>query len=186
MRIRMMLALVVIIISLGMNLPAAAQMNIPFFSHDLPGIGLPGTAVFQEWQYNTADIFWCDANIGWNFLCLWDWNLGLDCRDDLDALDDREPEPDVEMVYFSLTPGSPTLANGAFFPNWRAGFTNLTAGASFNTSWSQNFPAVASIIGSNMFQLIAEDVTPAPYNQCPYPPSGDMATSTCVVVANTP
>ena len=143
MRIRMMLGLVVIIISLGMNLPAAAQMNIPFFSHDLPGIGLPGTAVnaapdeadifmsdipmclsgwqngnnvlffdniidlglmqgdnidayslmhfpdvhnmypfwrfsvdsntqgmpgtavFQEWQYNTADIFWCDANMGW-------------------------------------------------------------------------------------------------------------------------
>jgi hypothetical protein len=416
---------------LALSLPAAAQMNIPFFSHDLPGIGLPGTAVNaapdeadifssdipmclsgwqrgnnflfydnivdlglmpsdnidayslmhgaevhpmypfwrfsvdsntqglpltavnREWQYNAADIFWADGNMGWNFLCLWDWNLGLDCRDDLDALDDREPEPFVEWVYFSLTPGSPTLAvigatpddilgviprsgmlpvvvvpawqigltgqdnldaltvvgapgqitdvyfsvtqgavgvpgsavnmkfplngadiywsplsgtnvmtwpapqlglldheeldaldpdvppggppikpatigasyvctpgvgtvpfvsnmavtltnfypgqirrvagridvtlaNGAFYPNWRSGFTNIAPGASFNTSWTQNFPAVGSIIGNNAFQLFAEDVTPAPYNQCPYPPSGDTATSTCIIVANTP
>ncbi len=431
MRIRTMLQTLVLIVGLGVGLPAAAQMNIPFFSHDLPGTGLPGTAVNaapdegdifmsdipmclsgwqpgnnflffdniidlglmptdnidayslmhgadvhpnypfwrfsvdtgtmgmpmtavnREWQFNTADIFWCDANIGWNFLCLWDWNLGLACQDDLDALDDREPEPMVEWVYFSLTPGSPTLAligatpddilgviprigmvpvvvvpawqiglsgqdnldaltvvgspgqitdvyfsvtqgatglpgsavnmkfplngadiywsplsgtnfmtwpapqlglldheeldamdaevpptgppihpptigasyicspsvgtvpfvsnmavsltnfypmqtrrvaaridvtlaNGAFYPSWRAGYTNLTAGATFNTSWNQNFPAVASVIGNNIFQLFAEDVTPAPYNQCPYPPSGDTATSTCVVVANTP
>lgn len=412
-------------------LPAAAQTNIPFFSHDVPGFGLPGTAVsmapdeadifmsdipmcnsgwmygnnflffdnimdlgliqgdnidayslmhneeiiemwpfwrfsvdsntqgmpmtavYREWQHNTADIFWADANMGWNFLCLWDWNLGLDCQDDLDALDDREPEPDWEWVYFSLTPGSPTLAmigatpddilgvvprsgmtpvvvvpaqtigltgednldaltvvgnadqiiavyfsvftnsigvpgsavnskfplngadiywsplngtnymawvapqlglfdheeldaldpdvppsgppiapgtigasyictpnagtvpfvtnmtvtlnnfypgqtrrvsgridvtlaNGTFYPSWRAGFTNIAAGGAFSTSWNQNIPGVGGVIGNNTFQLFAADVTPAPYNQCPYPPSGDTATSTCVIVANSP
>jgi len=433
MRTRMMLTLIIGACFL-VALPAAAQTNIPFFSHDVPGIGLPGTAVnampdeadiftsdipmcnsgwmygnnflffdnimdlglmqgdnidayslmhdemlcemYPFWRFsvdtntqglpmtavnrerpdNTADIFWADGNMGWNFLCLWDWNLGLDCRDDLDALDDREPEPDMEWVFFSLTPGSPTLAmigatpddilgvvprtgmtpvvvvpapvigltgednldaltvcgmlgpdpqifcvyfsvtqgaqgvagsavnmkfplngadifwspldgnnymawpapqlglldedeldaldpdetpmgppmppstigasyictpnvgtvpfvtnmqvtlsnlfpgqtrrvagridvtlaNGTFYPSWRAGFTNISAGSSFSTSWNQNIPGVGSVIGNNTFQLFCEDVTPAPYNQCPYPPSGDTATSTCVIVANSP
>jgi len=432
MRLRTLMLTLVTALCLGLCLPAAAQTNIPFFSHDFPGIGLPGTAVNaapdeadifmsaipmclsgwqpgtnflffdnimdlglmpgdnidayslmhdeylceqypfwrfsvdantpgmpgtavnQEFQFNTADIFWADGNMGWNFLCLWDWNLGLDCRDDLDALDDRDPAPDFEWVYFSLTPGSPTLtaigatpddilgvlprsgmmpvvvvqawqigltgednldaltvvgmadqqilcvyfsvtqgaigvagsavsmkyplngadiywspldtnnymawpapqlglhdheeldaidpdenpvgppmhpgtisatytcipnvgtvpfvtnmtvqlnniyptflrrvsgridvtlANGAYYPNWRVGFTNIGPGASFTSSWNQNFPAAASVIGNNNFQLFAADVTPAPYNQCPYPPSGDTASATCVVVANTP
>lgn len=431
MRFQTLILTLVTTLCLGLCLPAAAQTNIPFFSHDLPGIGLPGTAVnaapdeadifmsdipmclsgwqpgnnflffdnimdlglmpgdnidayslmHDEWlcemwpfwrfsvdsntqgllktavnrelQFNTADIFWADGNMGWNFLCLWDWNLGLDCRDDLDALDDREPMLDVELVFFSLTPGSPTLtaigatpddilgviprsgmmpvvvvqawqigltgednldaltvvgntdqifcvyfsvtqgangvagsavnmkfplngadiywspldannymawpapqlglldedeldaidpeeismgppmppgtisasytcipnvgtvpfvtnmtvqmsnlyplqirrvsgridvtlANGAYFPSWRAGFTNIAPGGVFSSSWNQNIPAAASVIGNNTFQLFAADVTPAPYNQCPYPPSGDTATATCVVVANNP
>lgn len=435
MRFQTLMLTLVVVLSLGLCLPAAAQMNIPFFSHDLPGIGLPGTAVNaapdeadifmsdipmclsgwqpgnnflffdnimdlglmqgdnidayslmhdeylyeqypfwrfsvdantpgmpgtavnQEFQYNTADIFWADCMMGgWNFLCLWDWNLGLDCRDDLDALDDREPQPDFEWVYFSLTPGSPTLAaigatpddilgvlprsgmmpvivvphwqigltgednldaltvvgmtadqqilcvyfsvtqnangvagsavnmkfplngadifwspldnnnymawpapqlglhdheeldaidpdedstggppikpgtvsasyictpnvgtvpfvtnmsvtlsnlyplftrrisahidvtvaNGSYYPNWRTGFTNIAGGGNYSTAWAQTIPGLGAVIGNNTFQLFAQDVTPAPYNQCPYPPAGDTATSTCVIVANSP
>ncbi len=435
MRIKMTLLILVAGLAFGWSLPAAAQTNIPFFSHDLPAIGLPGTAVnalpdeadifmsdipmcnsgwnpgnnflffdnildlgllqgdnidaysvmhdellCEQWPFwrfsvdtntpgmpgtavnaefpdNTADIFWADGMMGgMNFLCLWDWNLGLDCKDDLDALDDREPQPDMEWVFFSLTPGSPTLlaigatpddilgviprtgmapvvvvpawqigltgednldaltvcgligtqpqifcvyfsvttnangvagsavnlksplngadiywspldnnnymafpapqlglrdeeeldaidpdensagppmkpgtiaatyncvpntgfvpfvsnmtvtlsnlypnflrrvsgridvtlANGSYFPSWRAGYTNIAPAAVFATSWNQNFPAIAAVIGNNLFQLFAADVTPAPYNQCPYPPAGDTATASCVVVANNP
>jgi len=432
MRTRTFLSTMAVLLCFGLSLPAAAQTNIPFFSHDLPGFGLPGTAVnampdeadifmsdipmcnmgwmngnnflffdnvfslglmqgdnidaysllhgdylcefWPFWRFsvdtntqgfpgsavnlelpsNTADIFWADGNMAWNFLCLWDWNLGLDCRDDLDALDDREPAPDFEWVFFSLTPGSPTLAaigatpddilgvvpntgmvpvvvvpaamigltgednldaltvvgvmdiqpqilcvyfsvtqgaqgvagsavnmkfplngadifyspldfnnymawpapqlglldedeldaldpdenpvgppmkpgtiganyvctpssgtvpfsssmtvtlnnlypsftrqvaahidvtlaNGSFVSYWRSGYTNITAGGAFTTTWNQYIPAIVKVIGNNTFQLIAQDVTPAPFNQCPHPPSGDTATSTCVIVAS--
>ncbi len=79
-----------------------------------------------------------------------------------------------------------TLAGGAYFPNWRGGYTNLAGGASYVTSWNTNLPALGSVIGSNQFQLVAVDVTPTPYNQPPYPAAGDSDSDACTVVANSP
>jgi len=73
------------------------------------------------------------------------------------------------------------LAGGASFPNWRSGFTNVAAGSEFTTTWGQNLPRLGSLIGDNIFTLEVEDVTPAPWNQPPYPASGSQATGECMV-----
>jgi hypothetical protein len=79
-----------------------------------------------------------------------------------------------------------TLANGTYYGNWRAGFTNVGPGASFATAWNQSIPALGVLIGTNMFSLICADVTPAPYNQPPHPMSGDTANDVCSVVGIAP
>lgn len=79
-----------------------------------------------------------------------------------------------------------TLGNGSYFNPFRAGFTNIPASSSYITQFPVSIPALASVTGDNTFVLTAEDVTPAPYNQPPYPPSGWTCTSTNVVVANVP
>jgi hypothetical protein len=78
------------------------------------------------------------------------------------------------------------LAGGGTFPGWRAGYTNVSAGGSYVSSWNQNIPAIGTVIGENGFLLVAEDVTPAPYNQPPYPPAGDTASASCIVTGITP
>jgi hypothetical protein len=78
------------------------------------------------------------------------------------------------------------LASGATFSNWRGGYTNIAAGDTFSASWSQNIPAVGSVIGTNLFTMEAEDITPAPYNQPPHPMSGDTASDVCSVVGIAP
>ena len=47
-------------------------------------------------------------------------------------------------------------------------------------------PALGSLVGDNIFTLRAEDVTPAPFNQPPYPAAGDTATAGCVVIGVAP
>ncbi len=79
-----------------------------------------------------------------------------------------------------------SLAGGGYFSNWRAGYTNVAAGSSYSTSWNQAIPALGALVGSNLFTLRATDVTPAPYNQPPYPPAGDSDTAQCTVVGNVP
>lgn len=79
-----------------------------------------------------------------------------------------------------------TLAGGAAYPNWRAGYTNVAAGERYTTAWNQNIPALGSLIGDNVFSLVVEDVTPAPYNQPPYPASGDTAVASCTVTGAAP
>ncbi len=78
------------------------------------------------------------------------------------------------------------LANGTPYTNWRAGWTNLSSGETFSTSWNQNLPALGTLVGSNVFTIVGEDVTPAPYNQPPFAPSGDTATDDCTVTASAP
>ena len=56
----------------------------------------------------------------------------------------------------------------------------------FATSWMQTLPALGSLVGENVFELHAEDVTPPPYNQPPYPPAGDTDTCTVTVTGMTP
>jgi len=78
------------------------------------------------------------------------------------------------------------LANGTSVSNWRSGYTNVGPGASFSTSWNQSFPALGALVGESSFTLAAEDVTPAPYNQPPYPAAGDTATDSCTITCYAP
>ncbi len=78
------------------------------------------------------------------------------------------------------------LAGGQYYSNWRAGYTNVAAGGSFQTSWSTLIPALGSVIGVNVFTLEVEDVTPAPYNQPPYPASGNTAADNCTLIGVAP
>ncbi len=78
------------------------------------------------------------------------------------------------------------LAGGGFYSNWRAGFTNVAAGDRYISFWNQSIPALGTLVGDNIFTLVCEDVTPAPYNQPPYPPAGDAATATCAVTGIAP
>jgi len=66
-----------------------------------------------------------------------------------------------------------TIASGAFFGNFRTGYTNLSGYGNFSTDWMQNFPALGTLVGANLFTLTGYDATPAPFNQPPYAPSGD-------------
>jgi hypothetical protein len=79
-----------------------------------------------------------------------------------------------------------SIASGAYFGSWRAGYTNTDAVEPHVAQWLQNIPALGTLVGDNVFALLAEDVTPAPYNQPPYLPSGATATDTCTVTADTP
>ncbi len=78
------------------------------------------------------------------------------------------------------------IAGGNSYPNWRAGYTNVAGGGSYTSSWIQNIPALATLVGDNLFSLVVEDVTPSPYNQPPYPLSGDTATDSCIVTGVAP
>ncbi len=78
------------------------------------------------------------------------------------------------------------LAGGQSYGNWRAGHANLAPEADLISSWAQTIPALGSLTGLNIFTLMVEDVTAAPYNQPPYPPSGDSATDSCQVTGIAP
>jgi len=75
---------------------------------------------------------------------------------------------------------------GPLYTNWRSGYTNVPAGDSYISAWNQTIPALGSLIGDNLFTLVAEDVTPSPYNQPPYPASGDTDTASCTVTGIAP
>ncbi len=79
-----------------------------------------------------------------------------------------------------------TFANSTFIFNWRGGFTSIASDESFATSWNQNIPNLGPLVGDNVFTVVAEDVTPAPWNQPPYPPAGNTDTATCTVTGVAP
>jgi len=74
-----------------------------------------------------------------------------------------------------------TVASGGYYPQWRSGSAGLSGGQSLVTSWRQRIPALEALSGVNEFTLTVEDVTPAPFNQPPYSPSGDTAAASCTV-----
>jgi hypothetical protein len=78
------------------------------------------------------------------------------------------------------------LGGGISIPNFRGGYTNLGPSEVYSVSWPQNFPAMGSLVGANVFTLHVEDVTPPPYNQPPYPASGDTASDGCTIYAVAP
>jgi hypothetical protein len=78
------------------------------------------------------------------------------------------------------------FAGGGAVSNWRSGYTNVSPLDTYVSNWTVVIPALGSVIGDNLFQLSAEDVTPAPWNQPPYPPAGDTATDACTVTGIAP
>jgi len=78
------------------------------------------------------------------------------------------------------------LAGGQSYGSWRAGFANLGPGEGMISSWPQSIPALPSVAGVNTFALVVADVTSAPYNQPPYPPSGDLDSDACTVTGLVP
>ena len=78
------------------------------------------------------------------------------------------------------------LANGQSVDNWKAGYQNIAGGRLASMSWYQRIPALISLIGKNMFTLFVEDVTPAPWNQPPYPASGYRAEDRCIMYVQIP
>jgi hypothetical protein len=79
-----------------------------------------------------------------------------------------------------------TTGSGIFFDRWRRGSVQISPDSFRVVNFGFNFPAQPQVLGDNVFTLYAEDITPAPYNQPPNPPSGDTCTSTNVVVATAP
>ena len=78
------------------------------------------------------------------------------------------------------------LADGPYYANWRRGSVSLLAGESLDADWPQGIPALTSVVGENQFIIKAEDVTPAPFNQPPYPPEGDTDSDGCTVTGVAP
>jgi hypothetical protein len=78
------------------------------------------------------------------------------------------------------------LGNGTSFTNWRGGYTNVAPQQRYTVQWSQEFPAASTVLGNNIFTLRAEDITPAPFNQPPYPASGHTLSRAVVVTTVAP
>jgi len=76
-----------------------------------------------------------------------------------------------------------TIGNGQFFSSWRKGWDNYAPAVQRLFSWEQTVPNLPILVGNNAFVLNVEDVTPAPYNQPPYPMSGDTDTDSCTLLA---
>jgi len=82
-------------------------------------------------------------------------------------------------------------ASGNVISNFRSGYTTVPGSdaggyGSYSTSWNQTIPAVGSLVGDNTFEFAAADITAAPYNQPPYPASGDTSVEFCTVVGKVP
>jgi len=118
-------------------------------------------------------------------------DTGITCTPDAGALPfSSQMTVTLENIYTGQTRKfaaviSVEIASGASFGNWRAGSTNVAAGGNYITSWNQNIPALGTLVGFNRFELQAEDVTPAPYNQPPYPEAGCTDSSSCVIEGRT-
>jgi len=76
---------------------------------------------------------------------------------------------------------SALLAGGQFYPAWKAGRVFIAAGETFSAAFYQSIPDLPAVTGDNIFTLSAQDTTPSPYNQPPYPPSGDTDSQICMV-----
>jgi len=79
-----------------------------------------------------------------------------------------------------------TLANGAVYTNWRSKWVELAPGGWDHNFWIQAMPASSALLGESEFRLVVEDVTPAPYNQPPYPAAGDRSTRACIITGHAP
>jgi hypothetical protein len=77
-------------------------------------------------------------------------------------------------------------ADGSLYSGWRQGYLNLSPGEAWTRSWNQAIPAMAKLVGLNVFRLAVQDVTPSPYNQPPYPPAGETDIDDCTMTAQAP
>lgn len=73
------------------------------------------------------------------------------------------------------------LADGTLFENWRSSEIVLDDVEERTYSWVQDLPALQKLAGQNVFRIQATDISPAPFNQPPYPASGWTGNAECVV-----
>ena len=71
------------------------------------------------------------------------------------------------------------LPDGTTWPGWRSGFYNMPGTGREYVSWSVQVPALPSLLGPLGLDLTVADITPSPWNQPPYAPSGHTATANC-------
>jgi parallel beta-helix repeat protein len=69
--------------------------------------------------------------------------------------------------------------DGSTWSDWRNGYYNLAGHGSQYISWSIDIPALQPLVGQLRLDLTVIDVTPPPWNQPPYSPSGDIAEKSC-------
>lgn len=156
------------------------------FLGDYLGLGVGGDYVYPCYpstQNGDADIFTNVITVSSNQTV----NAAISCQPSLVML---PATVGLSVVMENVAPGetrrlagkvSVELAGGAVYDNWRAGWTNVGPGGTWSTSWQQYLPDLPALQGPNTFTLTVEDVTPAPYNQPPYMPSGDTDLSACSV-----
>ncbi len=78
------------------------------------------------------------------------------------------------------------LGDGSTVSGWRTGYANVLPLDGLVVSWNQALPALGALEGSDRFHFLVEDVTPTPYNQPPYWPSGGQDTDSCEVTGIIP
>ncbi len=170
--------------------------------YDISDVADGESTVYLRWTMGTTDSSWTYS--GWNIDDVQIYALGggtvvptdtvevaIGCTPDSGVLpfatqmavslsnlttENRRAAGRIDMV----------IGNGSSYTNWRAGWTNLSSGEVYSNMWTQNLPGLASMVGNNVFTLTGVDVTPAPYNQPPFAPSGDTHTDACTVVATAP
>jgi hypothetical protein len=73
------------------------------------------------------------------------------------------------------------LAGGYYMADLTTGVRGIGPGGVFVWSVTRVFPGHPMLVGNNTFRVSAYDVTESPYNQPPFPASGDTALGTCDV-----
>jgi len=72
-------------------------------------------------------------------------------------------------------------AGGASLQHWRSGVITLLPGEVLDAGFSKMIPALPTTTGDNLMTFNGMDITPAPYNQPPYAPSGDTDSAQCLI-----
>ena len=169
--------------------------------YDISAVADGQSTVYVRWTMGDTDGGWRYS--GWNIddVEIWGIDSSSQPADTVSATLDCTPDNGTLPFTVGMFVGLENLttenrraagridlqvAGGASYTNWRAGWTNLSGWEAFTTYWNQNLPALGSLVGNNVFTLLAEDVTPAPYNQPPYSPSGDTDSQACTVAAAAP
>ena len=169
--------------------------------YDISAVADGQSTVYLRWTQGTTDSSWLYS--GWNIDDVEIWGMGgtVTPTDTVSAIIDCTPSSGVlpfttqmSVSLINLTTESRRAAakidvvvgNGTAYTNWRAGWTNLSPDETYSDMWAQNLPAYGTLVGNNVFTLTGEDVTPVPYNQPPFAPSGDTDADACTVVASAP
>lgn len=159
-----------------------------------------GQEVTLEWRFDSIDDYYNTFH-GWQMDGIWISSDELQCLGlsvaitctpasgtlpFTTAFTVRLDNPQAELTRRVAGRVDVDLAGGGLISSWRAGYTNLNPGASYVTGWNQALPALPSLVGISDFRLYGMDVTPAPYNQPPYPPAGASASDSCTVTGFAP
>jgi len=78
------------------------------------------------------------------------------------------------------------LANGEIVTDWKTGYAEIDPLGEYVRCFNYLVPYCGKLIGENVGTLYVADVTPPPFNQPPYPPSGDTDSDICTVVGVAP